>query len=76
MTAGKPTWRKLCQEALLEPDPQNLPEKIARAEVAVDLRLRQLNTSGKNEVEQKELREALDSLKILKKLHFPGWNLR
>ena len=76
MTVRKPEWRKLCKEALLERDPQNLPEKIARAEVAIHLQLKQLKVSRKNEVERQALRDALDSLKILKQLHFPGWNPR
>jgi hypothetical protein len=78
MTVPKPApaWRKLCQEALSELDPQNLPEKIARAEMAIDLRLKELKASPKNQAEQQALRDALESLNALKRLHFPGWNPR
>ncbi len=51
MTARKSEWRKLSQEAFVERDPQNLPEKIARAEVANDIWLKQLKPSRKNELE-------------------------
>ena len=76
MAVREPTWSKLCQDALLERDPQNLPEKIALAEAAIDLRLKQLKVGPENEVERLALRDGLESLNVLKRLHFPGWKPR
>jgi hypothetical protein len=70
------TWRTLYSEALAEQDPQQLPEKIARAEAAMYARIKHLRTSPKNQTERQALDDALTSLRAMKKRHFPGWNSR
>ncbi len=69
-------WRTLYSEALLEPDPQQLPEKIARAEAAIYTRMKRLKASPKDQIERQALDDALTSLRAMKKRHFPGWNSR
>lgn len=67
-------WHTLYSEALLERDPQQLPEKIARAEAAIYGRIKHLQASPKDQIERQALDGALTSLGVMKKLHFPGWN--
>ena len=67
-------WRTLYSEALLERDPQQLPEKIARAEAAIYARIKRLKARPKDQIERQALDDALTSLRVMKKLHFPGWN--
>ena len=69
-------WRTVYGEALLEPDPQQLPEKIARAEAAIYARIKHLKASPKDQIERHALDDALTSLRAMKKRHFPGWNSR
>jgi hypothetical protein len=66
-----PEWRELLRDALSELDVEKLPEKIARAEVAVCRRIKRKPAS---KAERQALDDALSSLSILKKHHFPGWN--
>jgi hypothetical protein len=69
-----PLWRTLYSEALLEQDPQELPKKIARAEAAIYVRIKHLEARPKDQIERQALDDALSSLRVMKKLHFPGWN--
>jgi hypothetical protein len=69
-----PEWQALYQKALLERDPAELPADIARAEGAIHSRLKLLAKSGKGEAERHAISEALSALRVLKRLHFPGWN--
>jgi hypothetical protein len=70
-----PVWRTLYREALLERDPQQLPEKIARAEGAIYVRIKHLKAGPKDQIERQSLNDdALTSLGVMKKLHFPGWS--
>ena len=66
-----PEWRELLRDALSELDVNKLPEKIARAEVAV---CRRIKVKAVAKAERQALDDALSSLSILKKHHFPGWN--
>lgn len=66
-------WQALYQKALLERDPAELPADIARAEGAIHSRLNRLAKTGKSEDERHAISEALSALRVLKKLHFPGW---
>jgi hypothetical protein len=66
-------WQALYQKALLERDPAELPADIARAEGAIHSRLKRLAKTGKSEDERHAIGEALSALRILKRLHFPGW---
>jgi hypothetical protein len=71
-------WRELLENALLELDTEKLPEKIARAEMAIYRRSVEANLEAKTDLQAKAERQALDdglrSPSILKKRHFPGWN--
>lgn len=66
-----PGWRELLQDALSELNIEKLPEKIALAEVVVR---RRITASRPTKAERQALDDALISLSILKKRHFPGWN--
>jgi hypothetical protein len=68
-----PGWRELLQDALSESNPEKLPEKIARAEVAVCRKIKQVKLKARTRA---ELEDALKSLSVLKKRHFPDWNSR
>lgn len=73
MAVRKPqVWCTLYREALLERGPQQLPEKIARAEGAIHVRIKHLKASPKDQIERQSLNDALTSLGVMKKLHFPG----
>jgi hypothetical protein len=71
-------WRELLEDALSESDVRKLPEKIARAEVAIYRRRVEANLDVNTDIEANGERQVLDdglrSLSILKKRHFPGWN--
>jgi hypothetical protein len=68
---GSQEWRVLLRDALSELNSEKLPEKIARAEVAV---CRRIKAKPDTKAERHALDDALGSLSILKKHHFPGWN--
>lgn len=67
-------WRELLQDALSELNSENLPEKIARAEMAVCQRIKQAKAKPGTKIEIQALDDALSALSILKKCHFPGWD--
>lgn len=67
-------WRTLYSAALSEQDSQQLPEKIARAEAAIYVRIKHLRANPKDQIERQALDDALTSLRVMKKLRFPGWN--
>ncbi len=67
-------WQVLYQKALFERDLAELPADIARAEGAIHSRLKRLAKRGKAEDERHAISEALSALRVLKRLHFPGWN--
>lgn len=69
-------WRTLYRQAVQERDPEQLPEKIARAEAVIYARIKHLQASPKARIERQALDEALSSLRAMKKQHFPGWNSR
>jgi hypothetical protein len=69
-----PGWRELLQDALAELDAERLPEKIALAEVAIYRRIEHMKAKTETKAERWALDDALSSLNILKKRHFPGWN--
>jgi hypothetical protein len=62
------------QDALSELDAERLPEKIARAEAAISRRIKDMQRKLRTKTERQALDDALSSLSILKKRHFPGWN--
>lgn len=74
MKAGKSLeWQRLYQNALSESDPEQLPEAIARAEAAIQLREKQLTQVPERDAERRAIADARAALHILKIKHLPGW---
>jgi hypothetical protein len=73
-TRKSPGWRKLVRDALSSSDIDKLPEKIALAEAIVCRTIKQIEAKPETNEERQALDDALRSLSILKKRHFPGWN--
>ena len=70
-----PNWQLEYQAALLEVDPQKLPERIKAAEAAIFLRQQALaNTSGEH-AERQAIEDAMHALRFLQteKLGYPDW---
>ena len=59
-------WRTLFAAAMLEGDSTQLPSRVARAEEAIQARLRELPDTSSVGSEQSELRSALQNLRRLK----------
>ena len=68
--ANHPDWRQLCQAALLEPNPEQLLERIARARNAVLDRIEDGHSKTTNG-EQAALRNALATLDSLRRITEP-----
>jgi hypothetical protein len=70
-----PKWRKLCQEALIELDPDKLKERVLIAEAAVYVRLQELAQSPDGQEERQALIDVTSSLRYLKRdvLKYPDW---
>lgn len=70
-----PQWQKLCQEALIELQPDKLRERIEVAEAAVVARLQELANATDGQVERQALLDVTSSLRFLKRdsLKFPDW---
>ena len=66
-------WQRLYQNVLSEGDPEKLPEAIARAEAAIQLREKQLTEDPQHEAEWQAIADARVALRILKVKHLPGW---
>jgi hypothetical protein len=74
MKAGKSLeWQTLYRNVLSESDPEQLPEAIARAEAAIQLREKQLTKTSEHEAERRAIADARAALRILKIKHLPGW---
>ena len=71
-----PDWQLQYFAALSEGPPETLRERVEDAERAILIRLEQLAGGPEREMEQFAIREALDSLYIIKrkKLDFPDWH--
>ena len=70
-----PKWQKLCQEALVELDPQKLKERVLIAEAAVYVRLQELAQGPDGQEERQALIDVTSSLRYLKRdvLKYPDW---
>jgi hypothetical protein len=70
-----PKWQKLCQEALVELDPEKLKERVLIAEAAVYMRLQKLAQSPDGHEERQALIDVTSSLRYLKRdvLKYPDW---
>jgi len=68
-------WQKTLQEAMVEPNPDKLKERVAEAEAAIFLRLQALAQSPNGAVEKQALQDASQLLLSLKReaLKFPDW---
>ena len=69
-------WKERVAEAMSEPDPQQLPQRVAAAEAAIFQRLQLLTADPKASLaDLRELREASDRMLALKTdvLKFPDW---
>jgi hypothetical protein len=73
-----PKWQKLCQEALVELDPDKLKERVLIAEAAVYVRLQELAQSPDGQEERQALIDVTSSLRYLKRdvLRYPDWETR
>jgi hypothetical protein len=70
-----PKWQKLCQEALIELDPDKLKERVLIAEAGVYVRMQELAQSPDGQEERQALIDVTSSLRYLKRdvLKYPDW---
>ncbi len=73
-----PAWQHDYETSLREGDPEELLERVQKAEAAIFNRLQELAQSSENtdhKLEEQAIAEALRTLRILKrdKLQFPDW---
>jgi hypothetical protein len=71
-----PEWQKLCQEALLEAEPEKLEAKIHLAEWRIFKRLQTISADSDHYEERSAIADALNALRFLKRdtLKYPDWN--
>ena len=62
-----PEWQVAYQAALLEVDPQKLPERVKAAEAAIFLRQQALANSSDGHAERQAIEDAVAGLRILKR---------
>jgi hypothetical protein len=70
-----PEWQLQYQAALLEVDPQKLPERVKAAEAAIFLRQEALVHSSDGHAERQAIEDAMRALRLLQteKLGYPDW---
>jgi hypothetical protein len=70
-----PKWQACYQAALLELDPEKLPQRVEAAETTIFARLQDLAFSSNSDAERQAIEDALASLRVLKReiLAFPDW---
>ena len=61
------SWQKLYLDALLEMNPDQLKDRVASAEAAMQLRLRELAGSPDSQAERQSLADAQNGLLVLKR---------
>ena len=61
-----PEWEESYWDAVLEPDPKKLAQRIATAEAALAARLRLIEDESDNMAERIAIGNALSALKVLK----------
>jgi hypothetical protein len=68
-------WPAALQEMQVETGPEKLSEKLQRVETLIQERLQDLYQKGDGNREPEKLKEALFTLRIIKrdKLGFPDW---
>ena len=63
-----PEWQEPYQQALLEPDEEQLSARVAAAEMAISNRLRALAGNSNHHAERQAIEDALASLRVLKRI--------
>jgi hypothetical protein len=61
-----PEWQKPYCDALLEPNPQKLAERVNEAERAILYRLQEIRIGSDNRMEAQAIEDALNGLRVLK----------
>lgn len=71
-----PDWQLEYEAALLEVDPQKLPDRVKAAETAIFLRQQALVHSSDGHAEQEAIEDAMRALRFIQteKLGYPDWN--
>jgi hypothetical protein len=71
----KREWQSVLEEIKLENDPEKLSKKLQEVEGVILERLQALHQNSDDRKEQEALKEALFTLRIIKrdKLGFPDW---
>jgi len=62
-----PDWQKTYEEALLEADPQQLPQRVSSAEMAILQRLEAVRAVPDGRLELEAMQDALNSLSVLRR---------
>jgi hypothetical protein len=62
-----PQWQNEYAAALVELDREKVPERVAAAETAIFSRLQQLSQNSDHHTERQAIKDALQSLKFLKR---------
>ena len=61
-----PEWQKTYHDALLEPNPQKLVQRVNEAETAILSRLQEIRIGPDNRMEAHAIEDALTGLRVLK----------
>ena len=61
-----PEWQKIYHDALLEPNPQKLVQRVNEAETAILSRLQEIRIGSDSRVEARAIEDALNGLRVLK----------
>jgi hypothetical protein len=71
-----PDWQREFEAALLEVDPQKLPERVKAAEAAIFLRQQALVNNPDGHAERQAINDAMHALGVIQteKLNYPDWN--
>jgi hypothetical protein len=70
-----PEWQNEYAAALVEPDREKLPQRVAAAETSIYKRLQQISQGSDDQAERQAIEDAVAGLRILKRdsLGFPDW---
>ena len=71
-----PSWQQAYQDALIETTPEQLNQRVLKAEAALFTRLQALSDSRDGDDERQAIDDAMRSLRVIqvKKLGYPDWN--
>jgi hypothetical protein len=61
-----PEWQKPYHDALLEPNPQKLVQRVSEAETAILSRLQEIRIGSDSRMEAQAIEDALNGLRVLK----------